>query len=161
VTQNEPASLPGRPCSVAATLSVVGDKWTLLIVRELVFGNHRFGDILRNTGAPRDRLAARLRRLEEAELVVKQRYNEHPPRFEYHLTEAGRELGPVLQLLRQWGNKWAVPQPPLTVRHHRDHELALVAHCGNCGEEVDPDTLTFVPTSQGWDLRGPVTAAGS
>ncbi len=149
------AGLPGRPCSVAATLSLVGDKWTLLIIRELVFGNHRFGEIVRNTGAPRDRLAARLRHLERANLISRRRYSERPPRYEYHLTESGRDLGPVLHTLRQWGDKWAMPRRPLTARHTCGHELAVVPFCRHCDKEIDPAELRLHPTTETWDLRGP------
>ena len=82
--------LPGRPCSVAAALNLVGEKWALLAVREIAFGNKRFDAIARNTGAPRDRLAARLRALEAGGVVARRQYSEHPPRYEYELTEAGR-----------------------------------------------------------------------
>ena len=88
--------LPGRPCSVAAALNLVGEKWALLAVREIAFGNKRFDAIARNTGAPRDRLAARLRALEAAGVVERRQYSEHPPRYEYELTEAGLELRSVL-----------------------------------------------------------------
>ena len=84
--------LPGRPCSVAAALNLIGEKWSLLAVREIGFGNKRFDQIARNTGAPRDRLAARLRALESAGVIERRRYSEHPPRYDYELTEAGHEL---------------------------------------------------------------------
>ena len=84
--------LPGRPCSVAAALNLIGEKWTLLAVREITFGNKRFDVIAKNTGAPRDRLAARLRTLEAAGVVERRQYSEHPPRYEYELTQAGQEL---------------------------------------------------------------------
>src|SRR6266704_4693139 len=86
----------GRPCSVAAALSLVGEKWALLAVREIAFGNKRFDAIARNTGAPRDRLAARLRALEAGGVLARRQYSEHPPRYEYELTEAGQELRGVL-----------------------------------------------------------------
>jgi DNA-binding HxlR family transcriptional regulator len=98
----------GRPCPVAAALDVVGDTWSLLIVRELLFGNHRFDEIVANTGAPRDRVAARLRDLTDAGVVVRERYSERPERFEYRLSQSGRDLGPVLNALRGWGDRWAV-----------------------------------------------------
>ena len=88
--------LPGRPCSVAAALNLIGEKWTLLAVREITFGNKRFDVIAKNTGAPRDRLAARLRTLEAAGVVERRLYSEHPPRYEYELTQAGLELRAVL-----------------------------------------------------------------
>src|SRR6478735_3776063 len=110
-------NVPGRPCSVAAALDVVGDKWALLIVRELLFGNHRFTDIARNTAAPRDRLAARLRDLVDAGVIEKRQYQDAPERFEYHLTASGRALAPVLQSLLAWGDRFAVDEPPMTLQH--------------------------------------------
>ena len=110
-------ALPGRPCSAAATLQVVGEKWALLAVREIFFGNHRFEAIARNTGAPRDRLAARLRSLEHAGVVERRPYNERPPRHEYHLTEAGRDLAPVIRALLDWGDRWVHEEPPVVMVH--------------------------------------------
>ena len=150
------AALPGRPCSVAAGLALVGDKWSLLIVRELIFDNHRFDQLARNTGAPRDRLAARLAALTEAGVVERVQYNEHPPRFEYHLTESGRDLIPVIGALRTWGDKWAVDQPPVVIRHDCGHPLDSVPTCRACGEELKFRTLTAEVTAPGWDLHGPV-----
>lgn len=100
--------LPGRPCPIAASLEVVGERWALLVVRELWMGSHRFSDIVRGTGAPRDRIAARLKVLEEAGVVERREYQQAPPRSEYHLTESGRALIPVLKGLLAWGREYAV-----------------------------------------------------
>ena len=97
---------------MAAALNLIGEKWALLAVREIAFGNRRFDAIAKNTGAPRDRLAARLRTLEAAGVVERRLYSEHPPRYEYELTQAGQELRAVLTVLRAWGDKWAVDSPP-------------------------------------------------
>ena len=97
------ADLPGRPCPIAAGLEVVGERWSLLVVRELTLGSHRFGEIVEGTGAPRDRVAARLRSLTDHGLVERRRYQTGPDRYEYHLTEAGRDLSPVLRALLTWG----------------------------------------------------------
>lgn len=107
------ADLPGRPCPIAAALDLVGDRWALLIVRELALGNSRFQDIVRGTGAPRDRLAARLKALEEAGVIQRIRYQAAPPRFDYRLTGSGRALLPVLDALLAWGCDHAVaPDDP-------------------------------------------------
>lgn len=102
------ATLPGRPCPIAAALELVGERWALLIVRELALGSNRFGRIVRGTGAPRDRVAARLRALEEAGVVTRVPYQSAPPRDEYRLTEAGQALIPVLDALLAWGRTYAV-----------------------------------------------------
>lgn len=92
-----------RVCSIADALEVVGDRWSLLILRELGFGVHRFNDIRANTGAPRETLSTRLRELEDAGVITRRRYSERPPRDEYFLTDAGIAIKPVLRALRQWG----------------------------------------------------------
>lgn len=115
------ATLPGRPCPIAAALEVVGERWALLIVRELALGSSRFGDIVRGTGAPRDRISARLRSLEEAGVVVRVPYQDHPPRDEYRLTQSGRALLPVLDALLAWGEAHIVdPADPDRMRRYRN-----------------------------------------
>lgn len=101
----------GRPrvCSIADALEVVGERWSLLILRELSFGVSRFADIRINTGAPRETLTTRLRKLEDAGLIERRRYSEHPPRDEYRLTDSGAAIGPVLRALRRWGEAYAEP----------------------------------------------------
>jgi DNA-binding HxlR family transcriptional regulator len=96
-----------RVCAIADALDIVGDRWALLVLRELSFGVHRFNDIRANTGAPRDSLTTRLRELEEAGLITRRRYSEHPPRDEYLLTEAGKAIEPILRELRIWGETYA------------------------------------------------------
>lgn len=98
-----------RVCPIADALDVVGERWSLLILRELRFGVLRFKDIQVNTGAPKETLALRLRKLEQAGLIERRRYSERPPRDEYVLTESGQELSPVLQALRKWGERHVTP----------------------------------------------------
>jgi DNA-binding HxlR family transcriptional regulator len=107
------ADLPGRCCPIAAALDLVGERWALLIVRELALGNSHFQDIVRGTGAPRDRVAARLKALDEAGVIRRVPYQAAPPRFDYQLTESGRALIPVLDALLAWGLDHAVdPNDP-------------------------------------------------
>ena len=114
------AGLPGRPCPIAAALELVGERWALLVVREIALGSTRFGDIVRGTGAPRDRIAARLKALEAAGVVERSSYQQRPERFEYHLTESGRDLLSVLDALIGWGVKHAVaPDDPDRMTHYR------------------------------------------
>ncbi|MDH6131350.1 DNA-binding HxlR family transcriptional regulator [Kitasatospora sp. MAA4] len=156
-------SLPGRPCSIAAALHVLGEKWALLAVRELFYGNHRFDRIVRNTGAPRDRLTARLRALEEAGVIERRAYSERPPRYEYHLTEAGRDLVPLIQSLLAWGDRWLSPEPPVVLRHHPDHSdhpdhpLDAAWTCRTCGAEVRGPDIGIEIRSPGWDHQGPTS----
>jgi DNA-binding HxlR family transcriptional regulator len=99
--------VPGGPraCFIAGALEVLGERWTLLVLRELTLGVRRFTDIQASTGAPQETLAIRLRKLEEAGLVRRRRYSEHPPRAEYLLTSAGSDIAPVLSALRHWGER--------------------------------------------------------
>jgi DNA-binding HxlR family transcriptional regulator len=97
-----------RGCPIAAALDIVGDRWSLLVLRDLSRGVHRFNAIQARTGAPRDRLTTRLRELEEAGVIARRRYCEHPPRDEYVLTEAGAAIAPVLHELQTWGENYAL-----------------------------------------------------
>jgi DNA-binding HxlR family transcriptional regulator len=127
-----------RDCSLASALSVVGEKWSLLALREVFYGVRRFDGIARNTGAPRDVLAARLRTLVDAAVLKRVRYSERPPRDEYHLTEAGQELAPVLLGLMRWGTRW-VPGAPAAAgvfTHGCGGPLDAGIVCASCGEEV-------------------------
>ena len=91
-------------CPVAGTLDIVGDRWTLLLIRDLLAGKSRYGDFLASAEhIPTNILAERLKRLERAGLVSRVPYSEHPPRVEYHLTDAGRELGRAVDALAVWG----------------------------------------------------------
>ena len=135
--------MPGRDCSVANALAVVGERWSLLALREVMFGVRRFDQIARNTGASRDILTTRLRSLEAAGVLRRRQYETRPPRYEYVLTEAGRALHTVLLTLMQWGDRYVTEGEPPTVWEH-DCGAALHAKlvCEQCGEEIRPDSLT-------------------
>lgn len=145
-----------RPCSIASSLGFLGEKWSFLVVRELALGVHRFDEIRRNTGAPRDVLTARLRRLEAAGVLERRLYHERPQRFEYRLTQAGRELRPILLALAQWGDRWA-PCPRVTVWEHEcGAELELEHTCAACGGVVTGGNVRV----KRYEPRGAATAAG-
>jgi DNA-binding HxlR family transcriptional regulator len=137
------ADLPlgARPCSIAAALDVLGERWSLPALREIGYGVHRFARIAGYTGASRDILADRLRKLEAAGVVERRRYSEHPPRDEYHLTDAGRDLFPVMLALQQWGDKWAVDTPVLTRRHSCGRPVLVDPVCRHCGRPVTHDSV--------------------
>jgi DNA-binding HxlR family transcriptional regulator len=147
--------LPGRQCSIAGALEVVGDRWALLIVREVSLGAHRFSEIVRGTGAPRDRLTARLNALVEAGVLERRQYSDAPPRSDYHLTKAGRELLPVLQALLQWGDRWVATTRPVELRHH-GHRIDPVWVCRTCGEPTIGRDVERVVTAAGEPSYGPV-----
>jgi DNA-binding HxlR family transcriptional regulator len=133
-----------RPCSIARTLDVVGEKWALLAVREVFLGNRRFDEMVRRTGAPRDTLAARLRTLVGAGVLERRPYSDHPARFEYHLTEAGRDLYPVIVTLMHWGDQYlAGPDGrPLILKHRCGHDVTAQLVCQACGEPLHPRDTT-------------------
>src|SRR4051812_48619632 len=97
------AELPGRPCPIAAAIEVIGERWSLLVVRELRLGARTFNEIVAGTGAPRDRIAARLKSLTDAGIVERVAYQRSPQRFQYHLTPSGEDLTPVLKAFLAWG----------------------------------------------------------
>jgi DNA-binding HxlR family transcriptional regulator len=107
VVAGEPdASTLRSPCPVACALDIIGDRWTLLVVRDLLGGKRRYGDLLRSAESiPTNILAERLKRLERAGLVRRVQYSEHPPRAEYELTAAGQGLGETIAVLGRWGRE--------------------------------------------------------
>ncbi|HEV7550749.1 MAG TPA: helix-turn-helix domain-containing protein [Candidatus Angelobacter sp.] len=105
-TKSEAGGFPRSPCAVACTLDLVGDKWSLLVIRDLLRGKVTYGDLqLSPEGIPTNILADRLKKLEEAGLIAKSAYQEHPVRYAYGLTEKGRAFRDVLRALVQWGTK--------------------------------------------------------
>jgi DNA-binding HxlR family transcriptional regulator len=130
-----------RPCSTADALKVIGERWTLLAIREMAYGIHRFDQIAAFTGASRDILADRLRKLERAGLVERRQYSEHPPRFEYQLTAAGDELRPILRSIGQWGERWVGGQPDVAFRHDCGHRLQIDHVCHHCGRVLTPGSV--------------------
>jgi DNA-binding HxlR family transcriptional regulator len=106
---SEPQTIQDTPalrstCPVAGALDIVGDRWTLLVVRDLLRGKRRYGDLAASAEhIPTNILADRLRRLEQAGLVERRQYNERPPRYEYRLTRTGKDLAPVVRSVAAWG----------------------------------------------------------
>src|SRR3954463_8086860 len=108
-------SYEGQVCSVARTLEIVGERWTLLIVRDAFFGVRRFDDFQRSLGIARNVLQGRLERLVEEGILERVRYQERPERFEYRLTEKGLDLWPVVVSLLAWGDRHAAPDGPAMI----------------------------------------------
>jgi DNA-binding HxlR family transcriptional regulator len=133
-------------CPVARAESVAGDIWTVLVLRELFANNHRFDEIQAMTGATPQMVATRLKNLEADGLVERRRYNERPPRYEYHLTEKGSDFFPVLLALRAWGEKWCrLPGEEMSMDYFHQpcgHSAGLGPLCGHCGELLRREDLT-------------------
>ena len=127
-------------CSVARTLDAIGDRWTLLVLREAFYGVRRFEQMQRNLGIARNILAARLQNLVGHGILERRRYQERPERFEYRLTRKGLDLYPPLVTLMQWGDAYMADEAGPAVRlvhktcgQDADPRLA----CGHCGEALD------------------------
>lgn len=149
-----------RPCSIADALALVGEKYSLLVLREVCLGNGRFDQLVRNIGAPRDILATRLRRLVDAGILTKRVYSERPQRFEYRPTQAGLELEPVLLTLMAWGDRHLRKddERPMVIEHSCGNELVPVVACSTCGGTVSHEDLTAHPQAPGWTVTGPTAA---
>ena len=134
-------------CAVARTLSIIGDKWTLLIVRDACLGTRRFSDFQRQLDISRHRLADRLGKLVDAGVMEKRAYQERPKRYEYHLTVMGQELSPVILTMARWGNDWLDDGngPPVEYVHRGcGHIMQAELHCSECDALLDPRDVTPV-----------------
>lgn len=142
----ERKSFAEMDCSVAQCLEVVGEWWSMLVIRDAFLGVSRFDEFQRRLGISRNILQQRLARLVEAGVLQKVAYSQHPERFDYKLTQKGRDLWPVLTTMRQWGDRYAAPAgPPLQLRHQGCGEIAQsVLVCDRCGEPIGPKDVDVV-----------------
>jgi len=149
----ERKSFADMDCSVAQCLEVVGEWWSMLVVRDAFLGVTRFDAFQERLGISRNILQQRLTRLLDAGVLRREPYCEHPLRYDYRLTDKGRDLWPVLTAMRQWGDRYWAPQgPPLVVTHKGcGSSTDAVLVCGSCGERVGPRD---VKASVGPGLRG-------
>ena len=150
-----PRTYEGQACSIARALELVGDRWTMLVIREAFLGTRRFDDYQGKLGCARNVLTDRLNRLVEVGILAKEPYQEHPPRHEYRLTRRGVELWPAMMSLKTWGDRYLAPDGPPVLIRHRDcgGELDERLHCSRCGAELGPaDVLAEA---------GPGAAAGA
>lgn len=136
----------GQACSAARALEVVGERWTLLIVRDALQGTTRFDDFLAGLGVSRNVLSVRLNGLVESGILQRVRYQERPERFEYVITPMGRALAPVIVSLMQWGNIWLArgDGPPRVIEHTGcgGHVHSRMV-CDACGNEVSGGNVTL------------------
>lgn len=154
VARRDPQTLTGRPCAVAASVQLIGDRWSMLAIRETIPGNHQFSQIARNTGAPpRPAVGAAARDLAEVGVLEQRPVSEDARHKGYYLTEVGEDLRHVVRALLAWGDKWDVTAPPMRLTHH-DHPLQLESHCSTCGEKVEDAELAEEMLVPGWAMRG-------
>ncbi len=141
-------------CSVAQALEVVGEWWTLLVIRNLMFGQQRFEAIQGDLGIARNILSDRLGTLVEHGVVDRVKYQDHPERFEYRLTEKGRDLFSVIAALMAWGDKWAATLgKPIDLVHECGHVTTPTVVCDQCGGRLDLRSVT-ARGGPGWVPRG-------
>ena len=134
-------------CSLARTLELIGERWTILVLRDAFLGVRRFEDFQRSLGIARNVLQARLQRLVAEGILERRRYQERPERFEYRLTDKGRDLWPVLVSLLKWGDRYAAPDGPPRIIEHRGcgGEIDEYLTCSRCGERLTSRTVVARP----------------
>lgn len=143
--------LAEQPCSLSRTLSVVGDRWTLLVLRECFMGVRRFDDFEKRMGITRHVLAERLKRLTEHGVLVKSAYQQRPLREEYRLTDKGHDLYPAVLALVNWGDKYMSGDAGQPIRHvHKTcgHEVHGVMVCSDCGEPLRARDMSLLEAPQ-------------
>ena len=142
------ASFAEMNCSIAQALEVVGEWWTLLILRDCFLGIRRFDDFVERLGIARNVLTNRLETLIDAGVLERHAYDEARGRYDYVLTEKGRALWPVMTALRQWGDQWVlgVGNEPLLLEHRTcGHNTTAQMTCDACGEALDARSVRAVP----------------
>lgn len=137
------------PCSIARTMDLLGDWWTPLVLRELVYGCDRFDDIQAALGIGRNVLAQRLQRLTREGMVERRKYQERPARYAYVATEKGRDFFPVLAAITRWGDRWldGAKGPPILLRHKTCGEITHgEVVCAHCHTDLKLDDVEFEVT---------------
>lgn len=135
-----------RNCSVGRTVSIIGDGWTFMILRECYFRVHRFQDFQRILGIPKGTLTSRLRSLVLQQLLIRVKYSDTPSRYEYRLTERGLDLYKVMLALMRFGDKWLTGEPQQPVRRTHctcNHESHPYVGCPNCRQEINARDVTY------------------
>jgi DNA-binding HxlR family transcriptional regulator len=145
--------MPYRPfaeqnCSIASALSIVGERWSLLVMREALLGRRRFAEMKRNLGVASNILSDRLEMLVEHGLLERRLYQEHPESYEYVPTRKGLDLNPTILALMSWGDRYAAPAagPPRVPVHMKcGHDAHPQLHCSHCGEQIETTELQIRP----------------
>lgn len=133
------------PCPIAQAMSVIGDSWTLLLIRDAMRGSTKFEEFQQKTGASRAVISERLAHLVEHNVFERTQYEEHPPRFEYRLTARGKALQPVMMTMAHWAEAH-LPKPTRAPKRRHTacgHHFKPVITCSECGETITPETVTY------------------
>ena len=144
--------MPYRPfseqnCSIAAALAIVGERWSLLVMRDVFMGRRRFAEIKRSLGVAPNILSDRLQQLVEHGLLERRPISEGSDSYEYVPTAKGRDVSPILTALLQWGDQYAAPSGPPRVQVHTTcgHDAHPQLHCSHCGELIGRSELVSRP----------------
>ena len=148
-----------KNCSIAKPLSFLGERWTVLVLRDLFLGRRRFDEFQSSLGVATNVLSQRLATLTEEGIVERRRYSEHPERFEYVLTEKGRDLQPVLLALLAWGDRYTAENGPPLELVHGDHPSTRSRPARSAASRSTPTTSTAVPARAPTRNSGAPTAA--
>lgn len=152
---------PALDCSVAKALEVIGERWSLLIVRSVMHGNRRFGEMQGSLGIARNVLSARLQRLVDEKILERRAYQESPPRYEYFLTQKGLDLWPALIALLNWGDRYSPsPDGPRRLIVHKEcgGTVSERGICESCGRLLTARDAKQVP---GPGAQQPVAAGAA
>ena len=145
-----PRTYDNQFCSIARTLEVIGDRWTLLVIRDAFLGVRRFEDFQKSLGVARNVLTDRLNRLVDEGILRRNLYQERPERYEYRLTRKGVELWPAMMTMMKWGDRYLYPEghPRLVLHKGCGGEIDERLHCSKCGAELGP-TDVYVEAGAG------------
>ena len=135
----------GQNCSIARALEIVGERWTLLIIRDVVLGIHRFDELQESLGVARNVLTDRLNRLVGEGVLERVPYSQRPTRYEYRLTAKGRDLNIALSGLRQWGDKYLSEKPSRLLRRKADNQPVIAAFVPKGADVLRFDEVELVP----------------
>lgn len=152
-------ALADEQCSIARTVAILGERWTMVILRQAFLGARRFEDYQSGLGIARNMLTDRLRGLVEHGILERRLYHERPPRYEYRLTEKGRSLYPILVSMLDWGDRYGgFEGAPMQLRHKCGNLMHAQLVCDCCGEALDPREVTPEP-GPGATANTPATVA--
>jgi DNA-binding HxlR family transcriptional regulator len=134
-----------RPCSVARSLQIIGDRWSFLVIREMFFGTTRFDDFVAKLGIASNILTDRLQRLTQFEIASKQRYQDKPERFEYRFTKKGRDLYGAMIVMMRWGDQWLSGGKPPLILHHETcrHDFYAEVTCSECRQALVAQEMSY------------------
>jgi DNA-binding HxlR family transcriptional regulator len=142
-----PSTYESQNCAIARALEIIGERWTVLVVRDALLGIRRFEDFQARLGVSRAVLSDRLGQLVEHGVMERVRYQQRPDRYEYVLTERGQALWPAISALSQWGTTFMENGSPRQFRHHGcGGSVRAAVHCEECGAELTASEIVTFPT---------------